>query len=148
MNNSKKTALVGSECAGKTNNPQAVTEGLDLDIWMLKHKTRLYAEARSRRLIHLLLKIKENDPKHDVNGLLATCRKHARFTPRQAMYFASIVKLNNISVSPDLVPVSLSKASDRDQVIAMKDWEFQRLSEALSPRQQTICRKLRLGLVD
>ncbi len=144
--NGKRSAHAGSECAAKVFNPMAETEGLDNQVWMLKHKTRLYAEARGRRLMFLLLSMKEGNPDIDISGLMQACRAGNRLTPRQAMYLASLAKKTGTSVTSDIVPVALNTTRARDQIKDMKDWELTALFSVLSPRQEIICRKIRANM--
>lgn len=142
----RKPAHAGSECAAKVYNPMAEAEGLDNQVWMLKHKSRLYADARGRRLVHLMLTMKEKNPDIDISGLMQSCRSGKRLTPRQAMYLARLAKRTDTTISSDIVPVTLNSARARDQVRAMKDWELNSLLSVLSPRQDIVCRKIRLDI--
>jgi hypothetical protein len=134
--------LVGIECAKKLYNPMADAGDITSSKWIADHKSELLKKAKYKRLTSILLTLKGKEPSFNFSKIIDKTIGQQPLSPAQAQLIVSLSSKNKISISIDLINVSLRKEQEKTQVKAMSKWQVDMLSRLLGPRQKLTVQRL------
>lgn len=140
---SNVNVLVGVDCAKRLHNPMADSLRVESGIWISDNKSALINKAKRNRLVSVLIGLSKKEPAIGFERMIDDAKSGRPISPAQASLIMGLSQKYDISISTDLIKVSLRRVKERDQVRSMDEWKVVRLLNCLSPRQSRLVHKLR-----
>lgn len=136
------TLLVGSECINRFGITATDDKGSTLSVAESKKKVgrdrrKLVEDARKRRVVNNLVALVSADEKFaNFDSFLDYLQKRGAFTPKQMALLLWRMNANGIKYRPSDFKIILRRDREKDQILAMDDWQRDLLWPCLSSSQK------------
>ncbi len=134
--------LIGSECIHRFGIAATDEEGRTLDAAGTRKKVerdrrKLIEEARKRRVIKALVALAHADTEFEIGSFIDYLQKRGSFTPKQLVTIFWRLERFGIDHDPRDYKFTIRRDREKGQLLALQDWQLQRLSPCFSDSQRT-----------
>jgi hypothetical protein len=138
----KEVLLIGSECILRFSISAIDDEGNVLDQVSTTKKVhqdrrKLISNARTKRVITSLVDLSQKDKEFDdINNSIEYFQERGAFSPRHLLFLLWRMKKSGVSFNKTDFKMTIRRNREKDQLLAMKDWEVRKIKPAMSAAQQ------------
>lgn len=133
--------LIGSECIHRFGILATDEEGRLLDEAGTRRKVekdrrKLVEDARKRSVMKSLVALANVDREFDIASMVQYLQARGAFTPKQLSVVLWRLRKHRISHQPADFKLTIRRDREKAQLLAMPDWELQRIKACMSDSQR------------
>ena len=140
--NTKEILLIGSECVTRFDIPALGKDGVILSTKetkkvVSKDRRKLITNAKERRMIQALIELKKKEEDFNIDSFISYYKDRGAFTPKQLSVLFWRFDKYDIERCPADFKLTIKRNREKEQLLALKDFQIQAILPCLSPTQRS-----------
>ena len=142
--------LIGSECITKFSSITVLDEkGNALSITEAKQKVakdrrKLITDAQTKSLLNSLVELAKKEEQFDISSFEADYKRRKAFTPKQLATLFWRFEKHQVPFNKSYFKIHIRRQKDKDALLALQDFQLEKMWPCLSPSQKKYVRKNRI----